>query len=168
MKYKYFCIKKKLDNIKHKIDEICANAEDTNHLLNTLCEYLKNEVEHYDWVGFYFKNGDKRELKLKAFAGLPTDHEIIPFGKGICGQVAESNQNFVVADVNAQDNYISCNINVKSEIVIPLFFEGENIGQIDIDSNTVNAFSEKDENLFTYVNAKVASKMKDWNAFPVF
>lgn len=168
LKYKYFCRKKNLKNLKHKIDEICDNAEDTNQLLNTLCKLLKEEIDVYDWVGFYFKNGDKRELKLKAFAGLPTDHEIIPFGKGICGQVAESNQNFVVADVNGQDNYISCNINVKSEIVIPLFFEGENIGQIDIDSNTVNAFSEADENLLTYVNEKVASKMKAWKAFPVF
>lgn len=158
----------KLENLKHKIDEICEKSEDLNQLLNSLCEVLKKEVSHYDWVGFYFKNGNKKELKLKAFAGLPTDHEIIPFGKGICGQVAESNQNFVVADVNAQDNYISCNINVKSEIVIPLFYKEENIGQIDIDSNTLNAFTEADENLLVYVNQKVANKIKEWNTFPIF
>src|SRR5690606_32587748 len=82
-------------------------------------------------------------LHLGAYAGLPTDHTVLPFGKGICGQVAESNQTFVVDDVATQDNYISCNINVKSEIVFPIFVNGTNIGQIDIDSNTLNAFSKE-------------------------
>ena len=59
--------------------------------------------------------------KLAEFAGEPTEHIIIPFGKGICGQVAVSNENFVVQNVEAQDNYISCGWKVKSEIVIPIF-----------------------------------------------
>jgi GAF domain-containing protein len=97
---------------------------------------------------------------LKAFAGEPTDHTIIPFGKGICGQVAESNQNFVVDDVTAQDNYIACSINVKSEVVIPLFVNGENIGQIDIDSHTKNAFSKEDEDFLAWVNAQVSRQLE--------
>lgn len=157
-----------MKKLHKKIDEIAKNSENFDHLLTSICEALKAEIEHYDWVGFYFKNGDKRELKLKAFAGLPTDHEIIPFGKGICGQVAERNENFIVDDVNAQDNYISCNINVKSEIVIPLFYDGENIGQIDIDSNTINAFSHEDEALLVYVNKAVSAYIKKAKAFPVF
>ncbi|MEM6541846.1 MAG: GAF domain-containing protein, partial [Bacteroidota bacterium] len=78
------------------------------------------------------------------------------FGKGICGQVAESNQNFVVPDVYAQDNYIACSLTVKSEIVVPLFKNGENIGQIDIDSDTPDPFSEEDERFLEWVNKKVA------------
>ena len=151
-----------------QVDSLVETASSLENLLNTICETLKNNIDHYDWVGFYFKNGNRKELKLKAFAGLPTDHEIIPFGKGICGQVAESNSNFVVDDVNAQDNYISCNINVKSEIVIPLFYENENIGQIDIDSNTINAFTKKDEELLSYINEKVAKKIKELSAYPIF
>jgi GAF domain-containing protein len=121
-----------------------------------VCELLKESVYYYDWVGFYFKNGDKEELKLRAFAGEPTDHTIIPFGKGICGQVAVSNKNFVVPDVSAQDNYIACSIYVKAEIVIPLFLNGKNIGQIDIDSHTPDPFTEADERFLEYVNKKVA------------
>ena len=124
--------------------------------LAEVCSILQKDVTTYDWVGFYFKNGDKRELILKAYAGEPTDHTIIPFGKGICGQVAESNQNFVVDDVAAQDNYIACSIYVKSEVVIPLFVDGQNIGQIDIDSHTKNAFSKEDEDFLTWVNAEVS------------
>ena len=81
---------------------------------------------------------------------------MIPFGKGICGQVAESNANFVVPDVKAQDNYIACSIHVKAEIVVPLFKDGVNIGQIDIDSHTADPFNEEDERLLEWVNKQVA------------
>ena len=146
-----------LEQLKEPIYEIVADYTKTvDERLTAICEYLKSSVSYYNWVGFYFKNGDKDELKLRAFAGEPTDHIIIPFGKGICGQVAVSNQNFVVPDVKAQDNYIACSINVKSEIVIPLFHNGENIGQIDIDSHTKDPFSDKDEAFLEFVNEKVA------------
>ncbi len=124
--------------------------------LQGICTLLKESVPYYDWVGFYFKNGDKEELKLGPYAGEPTNHTIIPFGKGICGQVAVSNNNFVVPDVKAQDNYIACSLNVKAEIVVPLFRNGKNIGQIDIDSNTSDPFTIEDEMLLEFINAKVA------------
>jgi GAF domain-containing protein len=121
-----------------------------------LCHFLSENIDYYDWVGFYFRNGDKEELLLGPYAGEPTDHTVIPFGKGICGQVAVSNQNFVVPDVSAQDNYIACSITVKSEIVVPLFVDGKNIGQIDIDSNVLDAFTERDERFLEFVNSEVA------------
>ena len=133
-----------------------------NHIVGTearlqqVCDLLRNGIDYYDWVGFYFKNGEKNELKLGPYAGEPTDHTIIPFGKGICGQVAVSNENFVVPDVKAQDNYLACSFTVKAEIVVPLFVQGINIGQIDIDSNTPNPFTSADERFLEFVNAEVA------------
>lgn len=127
--------------------------------LTEICVYLQKEVEVYDWVGFYMANHAKKTLHLKAFAGIPTDHEVIPFGKGICGQVAVTNNNFIVDDVSAQDNYIACDIHVKSEIVIPLFSKGENIGQIDIDSNKIKAFTEKDATFLEQLNTAIAEKL---------
>ena len=145
------------ETLKPKVEAILSNSEITlDERLMTICELLENNVSHYNWVGFYFKNGDKNELKLGPYVGEPTDHTIIPFGKGICGQVAVSNKNFVVPDVDAQDNYIACSITVKAEIVIPIFVNGENIGQIDIDSNTSNPFTEEDERFLEFVCAKVA------------
>lgn len=150
-----------LDHLKPEVDKMLSQQNlDINHRLTEVCDLLQTKVDTYDWVGFYFKNGDKRELILKAFAGEPTDHTTIPFGKGICGQVAESNESFVVDDVSAQDNYIACSINVKSEIVIPLFVNGENIGQIDIDSNTKKAFTNEDEKFLTWVNAQVSKQLE--------
>lgn len=145
------------DSLKPKVTQILSDVSaSVDHRLTSVCELLRSNIGYYDWVGFYFKNGDKEELKLRSFAGEPTDHTIIPFGKGICGQVAVSNQNFVVPDVKAQDNYIACSIHVKAEIVIPLFVNGENIGQIDIDSHTANPFSEEDEAFLQFVNQQVA------------
>lgn len=146
-----------LESLKPRIIDILKQDNlGIDQRLAEVCSILQKDVTTYDWVGFYFKNGDKRELILKAYAGEPTDHIIIPFGKGICGQVAESNQNFVVDDVAAQDNYIACSIYVKSEVVIPLFVGGQNIGQIDIDSHTKNAFSKEDEDFLIWVNTEVS------------
>jgi L-methionine (R)-S-oxide reductase len=121
-----------------------------------LCHLLEENIDYYDWVGFYFRNGDKEELILGPYAGDETDHTVIPFGKGICGQVAVSGKNFVVPDVQAQDNYIACSINVRSEVVVPLYVNNENIGQIDIDSNIPDAFTDLDERFLEFVNAEVA------------
>lgn len=145
------------ESLKPKVTAILSNSLiSTDEKLTQTCELLRQNIAYYNWVGFYFRNGNKEELKLRAFAGEPTDHTIIPFGKGICGQVAVSNQNFVVPDVKAQDNYIACSIYVKAEIVIPLFVNGENIGQIDIDSHTADPFTQADERFLEFVNQKVA------------
>ena len=84
-------------------------------------------------------------LELGAYVGASTDHTRIPFGKGICGQVAESGEVFVVPDVSAQDNYLACSIETQSEIVVPIYKDGELIGQLDIDSHTKDAFSPADQ-----------------------
>ncbi len=149
---------KMLDTLRPEVSRLLRQSElSVDDRLQELCEFLRNRVAWYDWVGFYFRNGDKEELKLGAYSGAATDHTIIPFGKGICGQVALSNQNFVVPDVSAQDNYLACSITVKAEIVIPLFVRGENIGQIDIDSNTPDPFTSEDERFLEFVNREVAA-----------
>lgn len=146
------------ETLKPEIKSIALNTNLTiDERLLKICELLEANIDYYNWVGFYFKNGDKNELKLGPYVGEPTDHTIIPFGKGICGQVAVSNKNFVVPDVSAQDNYIACSITVKAEIVIPIFVNGENIGQIDIDSNTPDPFSEADERFLEFVCEEVAT-----------
>ncbi len=146
-----------LEEHKQRISTIIDNDSTYTEKLQLICDFLKQHIEYYDWVGFYFKNGNKEELKLAQFAGEPTNHTIIPFGKGICGQVAVSNENFVVQDVSEQDNYISCGLKVKSEIVIPILVNDENIGQIDIDSHTLNPFTEKDTTLLEFVCNNVAN-----------
>jgi len=142
-----------LEDIQSVLSQEKLSVEDR---LVEVCKLLQDYNKHYDWVGFYFADPEKRELHLGPFVGEATNHTVIPFGKGICGQVAESDKNFVVPDVEVQENYIACSIDVRSEIVVPLFVKGINVGQIDIDSNTPNAFGEADERLLEMVNAEVA------------
>lgn len=143
--------------LKPQVTAILSNTKvDAYTRLTEICELLRAEISYYDWVGFYFANHKAQTLHLKAYAGEETDHTVIPFGKGICGQVAVSNENFVVPDVKGQDNYIACSITVKSEIVIPLFKDGINIGQIDIDSHVLDPFTPEDETFLTWVNVGVA------------
>ena len=144
-------------DLQPKVIEILEqSAVSKDEKLLQICQLLESNIDYYTWVGFYFANHETQTLHLGPYVGAATDHTVIPFGKGICGQVAVSNQNFVVPDVQAQDNYIACSFTVKSEIVVPLFVNGENIGQIDIDSNVLDPFTEADELFLEFVNAEIS------------
>ena len=145
------------EKLKESLAACLISSKTNNEKLQDVCNLLKTNVPHYDWVGFYFADSNKQELHLGPFAGLPTEHTTIQFGKGICGQVAESNETFLVSDVNSEDNYISCNINVKSEIVVPILVNNINIGQIDIDSNILNAFKTEDRELLEWLTNEIAT-----------
>ncbi len=149
--------------VLNKVSDILEQNNTLKDKLKSVCVYLKETIAHYDWVGFYFANHQNKTLYLGPYAGDTTDHTQIPFGKGICGQVAESNETFLVEDVHAQDNYIACSIHVKSEIVVPLFLGQDNIGQIDIDSHTPNAFTEDDEHLLKAVNMMISEVFENDN-----
>ncbi|PLV59238.1 GAF domain-containing protein [Thermotoga sp. KOL6] len=122
--------------------------------LKELCKFLRNHVPYYDWVGFYFVEDGK--LKLGPFVGEPTEHVEIPFGIGICGQAAERRETFIVQDVSKETNYLSCSPKTKAEIVIPIFKDGEIIGELDIDSHSYSPFSEEDRKFLENVCSLVS------------
>lgn len=136
--------------------EIIHSEKKVEDKMQSICDLLDREFDHYDWTGFYMSDIENRTLHLGSYTGEPTDHTTIPYGKGICGQAAESEKTFLIDDVHAQDNYISCNINVKSEIVVPIIKDNIVIGQIDIDSNKPAAFTLEDQQLLENICAKLA------------
>ncbi len=104
---------------------------------------VRSKYAGFEWVGFYFMNHESKVLELGPYLGEATDHVAIPFGKGICGQVAVSGQTYHAPDVQSEDNYIACSLETKSELVIPIFdAEGVLVAQLDIDSHSSNTFSE--------------------------
>ncbi len=119
----------------------------TKEVLEEVCVLLKERVGHYDWVGIYTMDSDERSLQLLCYDGLPTEHTSIPYGKGICGQVAVSGKALFVDDVDLEDNYISCNANVRSEVVYPIFSKDRLVAQMDIDSNKKEPFGPNDRKL---------------------
>jgi GAF domain-containing protein len=146
-----------LDSIKQNCLLIILQDEKSVQIrLQELCELLQISIPHYNWVGFYWANHPARTLHLGTYAGEATDHTVIPFGKGICGQVAESDSNFIVPDVQLQTNYIACSITVKAEIVVPVWFQGKNVGQIDIDSHQLDPFTDEDVLFLEWLNEQIA------------
>lgn len=125
--------------------------------LADVCEYLKRALNHFNWVGFYFMNTDKKRLEIGPYAGAKTVHTRIKFGKGICGQVAVSGETFLSQDVSQEANYLACNIKTKAELVVPIYRGEELIGQIDIDSHERESFTKEDEVLLKKIGETVAT-----------
>ncbi|MBV5314850.1 MAG: GAF domain-containing protein [Prolixibacteraceae bacterium] len=129
-------------------DLVAFNPED---LLFRICELLKQEVYHYDWVGFYILDPVKNELVLGPYVGKPTQHTHIAVGKGICGQVAENGQTMVVQDVTQVENYISCGLDVQSEIVVPVMKNDRFVAELDIDSHSPAPFTSADTDFLSKI-----------------
>lgn len=138
------------------IDELLVKQESKDAVLLKICELLKTEIYHYDWVGFYLLNESTQNLILGPYVGKPTEHVKIPVGKGVCGQVAQNAKTMIVQDVSQMDNYIACSLDVQSEIVVPVLKEGKFVAEIDIDSHSPAPFKEEDKALLE----KIADKIK--------
>lgn len=134
-------MKQEFTNCLARIKELVEQKPED--LLLQICQMLKEQIYHYDWVGFYvLENG---ELVLKDFVGKPTEHTHIAVGKGVCGQVAAKNESMIVQDVTQIDNYISCGLDVQSEIVVPVSKNGQFVAELDIDSHSPAPFTDDDQ-----------------------
>ncbi|MDQ4018291.1 MAG: GAF domain-containing protein [Actinomycetota bacterium] len=125
------------------VDRIVNREVEADEVLRQVVEVLHDRFEHYSWVGIYLVEDD--DLRLGPWKGpQATEHVRIPVGEGICGAAAASGQTEVVDDVNVDDRYLACFPSTRSEIVVPIAYEGRVVGEIDIDSDGVAAFDEDD------------------------
>ena len=128
-----------------KIREIVNSSLERDEKLRSICKLLRENFSHFNWVGFYLVDEVKGdELILGPFEGESTEHVRIPFGRGVCGQAAQAKKTFLVQDVSKETNYLACSPKVKSEIVVPILKDGELVGELDIDSYRLSAFTEED------------------------
>jgi putative methionine-R-sulfoxide reductase with GAF domain len=125
------------------IDRILNREAEADEVLRRTVHVLHDRFEHYSWVGIYLVEGD--DLVLGPWKGpQATEHVRIPIGSGICGAAAASGRTELVDDVSADDRYLACFPSTRSEIVVPIAFEGTVVGEIDIDADTPAAFGEQD------------------------
>jgi len=116
---------------------------DISQVLQNVVEYLYKRFDTYSWVGIYFVEGEY--LVLGPWKGRQaTEHMKISIGDGVCGSAAQSGKTEVVADVSKDARYLACFVSTRSEIVVPIKKKGVVVGEIDIDSDVSNAFSESD------------------------
>lgn len=107
-----------------------------------LSALIFNTLEDVNWAGFYFLRGDK--LIVGPFQGQPACVEI-SFGKGVCGTAASSGKIQRVANVHDFSGHIACDMDSRSEIVIPLFANNRLVGVLDLDSPSYDRFDDSDQ-----------------------
>lgn len=125
-------------------------GEERDRIANAanLSALLFQGLEDVNWVGFYFATGE--ELVVGPFQGKPACVRI-PFGRGVCGKAAADRKTLRVADVHAFDDHIACDVDSRSEIVVPLVKSGQVIGVLDIDSPRPGRFGAKDQAMLEQV-----------------
>ena len=109
--------------------------------LANVAEALKEQF-HWFWVGFYLVKSD--ELVLGPFQG-PVACTRIKKGRGVCGSSWDKGQTIIVPDVEKFPGHIACSSLSKSEIVIPIFANGEVIAILDVDSDKYDQFDSTDQ-----------------------
>lgn len=119
---------------------------------------LSQEEAVFDWVGVYLLDGDT--LVLGPYRGNPTEHERIPVGHGVCGSVAATGHTEVVPDVRARPGHIACDINTRSEVVVPIVRRDRVLGVLDVDSNTLDAFGEHEVALIEQAAREIADQAR--------
>ena len=108
-------------------------------------ELLHDRFAHYDWVGIYWLDSTGTELVLGPWTGPEaTEHTRIPVGVGICGAAAASGKTEIVDDVDADPRYLACFSSTRSEIVVPIFADGQVAGEIDIDGTELADYDQTD------------------------
>jgi L-methionine (R)-S-oxide reductase len=125
------------------VERVVNRESEADEVLRRVVEILHDRFDHYSWVGIYLVEGD--DLVLGPWKGpQATEHVRIPIGEGICGAAAASGRTEVVDDVNADARYLACFPSTRSEIVVPIVYEGRVVGEIDIDSDRPAAFADAD------------------------
>jgi len=108
--------------------------------LANICAALKEQFK-WLWVGFYLVKGG--ELVLGPFQG-PVACTRIAKGKGVCGTAWQQEKTLIVPDVDKFPGHIACSSASRSEIVLPLFYDNNVVGVLDIDSENPAQFDEVD------------------------
>lgn len=136
-KERYTTLLKQVDALLNDEDNVTAN-------LSNIVSLLKNSFEYYLWAGYYFYDEKKQNLVLGPFQGS-LGCTRIEIGKGVCGTSFVNRETIVVDDVNKFPGHIFCDSNSKSEIVVPIFKNGDVAGVLDVDSADYSSFDEIDK-----------------------
>jgi L-methionine (R)-S-oxide reductase len=138
------------------LEEILGSETEADQVLRRTVALLHDRFEDYSWVGVYLVEGD--DLVLGPWNGPEaTEHVRIPVGQGICGAAAASGVTEIVDDVNADDRYLACFTSTRSEIVVPISYDGRVVGEIDIDSDRPAAFGQDDREFLESVAGLISA-----------
>jgi L-methionine (R)-S-oxide reductase len=153
---------RKIADARKEVDSLNARASSADALMEGLTVVLNKHMLKYNWVGFYLLevDADPPALVLGHYQGAMTPHTRISLHQGICGAAASSGKTVVVDDVSKDNRYLACSIETKSEIVVPIFVRGKVVGEFDIDSHFLAAFTPEDRELVEYCAGLVGKRLE--------
>jgi L-methionine (R)-S-oxide reductase len=127
--------------INAQVQALISDESDMIANMANIAAVLFNNVEQINWAGFYlFK---QEQLVLGPFQGQPACVRI-PMGSGVCGTSAATRETVIVDNVHEFAGHIACDVASNSEIVIPIVFNQQLIGVLDIDSAVAARFDDDD------------------------
>lgn len=124
-----------------QIRALIEGEEDLIANLANICGALKEQFNWW-WIGFYLVK--KEELVLGPFQG-PVACTRIKKGRGVCGTAWQQAQTIIVPDVEQFPGHIACSSLSRSEIVVPVFKDGEVVAVLDADSELLAHFDATDK-----------------------
>lgn len=143
-------------DLRAEAEGLVASDAPDEEVLNGVVRLVHDAHPSWDWSGIYLMKGGALVLGPKT---APADHDRIEVGEGVCGTAVAEDKNQVVEDVREVENYLACSIHTRSEIVVLIRHEGQIVGQFDIDSDTVGAFTSEDEALLEELAGVVAPRV---------
>lgn len=143
-------------DLKAEVEALVASDAPDEEVLNEVVRRVHEAHPLWDWSGIYLLVGDTLVLGP---ATAPADHSRIGIGEGVCGTAVAEDKNQLVEDVREVENYLACSIHTRSEIVVLIRGSGRIVGQFDIDSDTVGAFTNEDERLLEEMADLVAPRV---------
>ena len=143
-------------NLLTEAEGLVASDASDEEVVGGVVRLVHEAHPSWDWSGVYLMKGGVLVLGPST---APADHDRIEVGEGVCGTAVSENRNQVVEDVREVENYLACSIHTRSEIVVLIRHEGEIVGQFDIDSDQVGAFTSEDEALLEGLAGVVAPRV---------
>ncbi len=147
------------NDVLKELQELRDGGFLSDSLLRRAVKDIAAADDRFDWVGVYLVNAEENVVWLHNYVGRPTPHSKIPIGEGVCGTAVAEGKNAMVPDVSAVDNYIACDPLAKSEMVVLIRGDDEIFGLIDIDSRTLEAFTDEDTAAVQVVTDKLAEQL---------
>jgi L-methionine (R)-S-oxide reductase len=146
------------EDLRSEVETLVASSAPDEEVLNEVVRRIHEARPLWDWSGIYLLVGDTLVLGPRT---APADHSHIGIGEGVCGTAVSEDRNQIVDDVREVENYLACSIHTRSELVVLIRDSGKVVGEFDIDSDTVGAFTQEDESLLeemgTLISSRVAS-----------
>jgi GAF domain-containing protein len=153
MTHKKSAAQLRFEEVRDEVDRVAYSQTTAEALMRAIVGLLNERMLKYNWVGFYMMERGAPPpgmLVLGPYVGAMTPHTRIPLNEGICGAAAYSGKTVVVDDVKNDPRYLACSLETKSEIVVPVFAHGRVVGELDIDSHFLAAFTPEDQELGEY------------------